>query len=102
MSEPSGNIKVLYYGLVQNVVGKREEQLDIGNGASVNDLLKSLLDKYGEGFRDSLMDTRGELRFTTRILLDGRDINDLKGLETRLGENTEASIVVMVHPIAGG
>ncbi len=24
MSEPSGNIKVLYYGLVQNVVGDKE------------------------------------------------------------------------------
>ncbi len=95
-------MKILYYGLVQNVVGKREEELAVSEGATVNELVRSLLEKYGDNFRDSLMDTRGDLRFTTRILLDGSDISDLDGLETKLENTTEASIVVMVHPIAGG
>jgi len=41
-------IKIVYLGLVRSRIGKNEEQYEVSDGSSLDDLLKILVKKYGE------------------------------------------------------
>ena len=94
-------VKVRYLGLVQNAIGVKEEDITVPNGASVGELLRALLVKHGDGFRYSVLRTDGALRPPARVLVDGLDIKDLDGLDTKVTEKGVA-IVVIVDPLEGG
>jgi molybdopterin converting factor small subunit len=48
---------------------------------------------------DLLLDEAGELRRLVNVYLDGRDVRELEGLETPLGEARELRVIAAV---AGG
>lgn len=79
------------------VTGERNTQIDDVN--NVSDLINILLKKYGEKFKDLLLDSDGNLRDYLKIMLNGEDIRDIKGLETPLNDGDQ---VVMFQTIAGG
>ncbi|MBI2304104.1 MAG: MoaD/ThiS family protein [Chloroflexi bacterium] len=95
-------MKVTYYGLVRNVVGLREEEVTLSPEATVRDLLRVLVERHGNGLRDSLLASEGNLRFTARILLGEEDIGEMGGLDTKVDTHQRASIVVVVYPVEGG
>jgi sulfur-carrier protein len=79
------------------VTGERNTQIDDVN--NVSDLINILLKKYGEKFKDLLLDSDGNLRDYLKIMLNGEDIRDIKGLETPLNDGDQ---IVMFQTIAGG
>jgi molybdopterin converting factor small subunit len=95
-------LHISYLGLVRNVIGRSEEDLDVLAGTTVGQLLCLLADKHGPPFRQSVLKQSGELRATAQVCLDDRDIDELQGFETRLGEAEQVSIVVGVYPPEGG
>ncbi|HWP60239.1 MAG TPA: MoaD/ThiS family protein [Candidatus Acidoferrales bacterium] len=95
-------VHVSYLGLVRNVIGQREEEIEIPAGTTVKELLAKLEEKYGEPFRASVFKGRGELRGTAQVCIDDRDITDLQGLETRLAAKEKITILVGVYPPEGG
>ena len=95
-------IKVLYYGLVQNVVGKREEEIFLPADAKAKQLIDALVGKYGESFQNGLLDVTGGLRSNDTVLLDDDNINEMKGLETELKNAKEVAIVVTIPQFGGG
>ena len=42
------HIKIVYLGLIRSRIGKNEEQYEVKEGSSLDDLLKILVKKYGE------------------------------------------------------
>lgn len=60
----------------------------------LKDLLVCLGEKYGKDFAEALEATRG-----LRILVNGREYQQLSGLDTKLKEK---DIVVLLPPIFGG
>jgi molybdopterin converting factor small subunit len=95
-------VHVSYLGLVRNVIGQREEELEIQPGLTVRDLLTDLAKKYGEPFRLSVFKASGELRSTAQVCIDDCDINELEGFNTRLGAKEKVSILVGVYAPEGG
>ncbi len=95
-------IKIIYYGLIQTSVGKREEQLDLPAGAKASQLVDALAEKYGEGFKNNLLDVAGGLRANVTILLDNTSVSELEGLDTEIKDVKEASIVVTIPQFGGG
>ncbi|MEE8448426.1 MAG: MoaD/ThiS family protein [Thermodesulfobacteriota bacterium] len=95
-------LKILYYGLIQNSVGKREEQLTLPAGAKASQLVDALAEKYGQGFKDNLLDVAGGLRANVTILLDNTSVSELEGLDTEINDVKEASIVVTIPQFGGG
>ena len=95
-------LKILYYGLIQNSVRKREEQLTLPAGAKVGQLVDSLAEKYGEGFKNNLLDVAGGLRANVTILLDNTNVSELKGLDTEIKDVKEAALVVTIPQFGGG
>lgn len=95
-------VRVQYFGLARNLAGKPREEISLSHDASVREMLTCLIDKYGDGFRAALMTGDWRLRRYARIVLDNRDIRETNGLDTRIGSNSDASIIVMIDPIIGG
>lgn len=74
------------------------KQTTVSNCKTVRELLQKLCSMYGDEF-DSLIFLNGELRKEIIILVNGRHICHLNGLETELSENDEISVFPTV---AGG
>ena len=96
------HLHVSYLGLVRNVIGRSEEHLDVLAGTTVGQLLGLLSAAHGPPFKQSVLKQSGELRAMAQVCVNDRDIDDLQGLETRLGEGEQVSIVVGVYPPEGG
>ena len=95
-------IHVSYLGLVRNVIGCREENVKAAPGATIGELLQFLVAKHGDPFQKSVFKSGGELRSTAQICLNDRDISELKGFATQLGNGEDVTIVVGVYPPEGG
>ena len=72
-------IHISYRGLVRNVIGCREEELEITSGTTV-----------------------GELRSTALVCVNDCDIAQLEGFETWVGSGQKVSVVVGVYSPEGG
>ena len=96
------HLHVSYLGLVRNVIGRNEEDFDVVAGTTVGQLLRLLVDEHGSPFQQSVLKQSGELRAMAQVCVNDRDIDDLQGLDTRLGEGEQISIVVGVYPPEGG
>ncbi|MBI2848675.1 MAG: MoaD/ThiS family protein [Chloroflexi bacterium] len=95
-------VKVIYLGLIQNTMGRRAEEIELPEGATIKELVRTLTRVHGERFKTSVLSINGELRPTATILVEGRDIQELQGFDTSLRGAREATIVVTVHPMSGG
>jgi molybdopterin converting factor small subunit len=100
--ESSKFIKISYLGLVRNVIGCREERIEVVSGITVGELLRHLIERHGEPFRASVFRSRDELRSTALVCVNDRDIDQLEGFATPLGDGQELSVVVGVYPPEGG
>ena len=97
-----GTVKIRYIGLVQNVVGNRQEALSLQTDTTVRQLLMMLVEKHGIHFRLSVLRTSGELRPTVTIQVGNRDIKELEGLDTPLVPDSEITVIITGHPDPGG
>mgnify|MGYP002397250609 CR=1 FL=1 len=88
-----------YFLTFREQTGRKSEVIEVEEGATVGNLLNRVADKYGEEFRDALLDRGGNLREYVRILIDGRDVQGLDDLSTKLHANCTVSIF---PPVGGG
>ena len=95
-------IHVSYLGLVRNVIGCREENVEAAPGATIGELLQLLVAKHGDPFKQSVFQIGGKLRSTAQVCLNDCDICELQGFATELGNGEHVSIVVGVYPPEGG
>jgi MoaD family protein len=75
--------------------GATEAQLD---GATVEEVLGNLFERYGE-LRQRIADDDGALRRFVNVYLSGEDIRFLEGLQTPVADGAELTILPAV---AGG
>lgn len=95
-------VKVSYLGLVRNVIGCQEEEIEVTPGVTVGKLLARLIERHGDPFRLSVFKSEGELRSTALVCVNDRDISQLQGFETKLESGENLSVVVGVYPPEGG
>jgi molybdopterin converting factor small subunit len=84
------------------MVDNQEEENYLPGDATVRELLQSLVQRYGDSFRSMMLTPNWQLLPNTIIYLNGRDINEIDGLETKLADNSELSITVITYAIGGG
>src|SRR3989304_3504612 len=95
-------VHVSYLGLVRNVIGCREEELEIISGTTIGELLATLAERHGDPFRQSVFKGGGGLRSTALVCVNYCDIAQLQGFETQLASGEKVSVVVGVYPPEGG
>ncbi len=95
-------VRVLYFGLVRNVVKEAEEEIDLPAGSKVRDLLERLCEKHGEGLRDALFTVEGTLTANTMLLLDGTNVLYSEGLDTAISNDQSMHVLLTTTALAGG
>jgi molybdopterin converting factor small subunit len=95
-------VRVLYFGLVRNVVKEAEEDISLPAGSKVRELVEILCRKHGEALRDALFTVEGTLTANTILLLDGTNIQYARGLDTEMGDDQALHILLTTTALAGG
>lgn len=86
-------IAIEYYGLFRDYSKKKNEEIELASLIKIKELFKILAEKYGKIFEDIINE-----KYEAIILLNGKSINLLKGLETII--NNDATLTIL--PIIGG
>ena len=95
-------VKVTYYGLLQHIVGNRENEYHVSDNTTVRDLLHLLVERYGNEFKANILTPDWQLHPLTVIQLNDHNINEIDGLNTMLMNNSELSIAVLAYLVSGG
>jgi molybdopterin converting factor small subunit len=95
-------VRVLYFGLVRNVVKEAEEEITLSAPAKVKDLLEALCRKHGEALRDALFTVEGTLTANTMLLLDGTNVLYTQGLDTIISNDQSMHVLLTTTALAGG
>ena len=88
---------IKYFATIRTYTGENERRLDDAPG-DLRELLTALAGRYGTSFRRAVF-AGDELNGEIIILVNGRNVVHLKGLDTPLKASDEVSIFPMV---AGG
>jgi len=94
-------VKVEYLGFIRNIIGLgREEEIDIGEGSSLADLLMMLSEKYGEAFKKVLYEPGStDVKSNFIVTVNGYLLNQLNGVETKLRHGDH---VILMSIVSGG
>lgn len=76
-----------------------EKNIKINDVPDINTLIEFLYKKYDESFKEVLLDENGNLRDYLKVMINGEDIRDIKGIDTPLKDGDQ---IVMFQTIAGG
>lgn len=91
--------KVIFLGEIRSLVKRREMDVALGEGSTLKDLLGHLSQELGPGFASQLFSGDSTLYRHISIFVNGSDIKDLAGLETRL---VGGEVDVLILPIYEG
>jgi sulfur-carrier protein len=90
-------VKLKFLGALRHASGNETISLDCENGASILDLVNAFAKKKSE-LRRSLLDEQLESpKPNALILVNGREISVLNGLETLVMDGDEVVFVPVVH-----
>ena len=85
-------VRVKFFKLLREITGKTEDEVQSPNIITIEKLLTQLSKKYGGNFTENLYDKKGKVQEYVQILINGKDIKVLQGLETKLSEGDTVSI----------
>jgi len=92
-------VTVRFFTYLREITQKREEEIDLPSGGTLEELLRLLSKNYGPQFTDYVFNERGEVQSHFHFLVNGKSITVLNGLKTKL---TEGDKVAIVPPVGGG
>lgn len=88
-------VKVKAFAWLREIIGDKETEVELEEGAKVEELLRSICEAYDI----EIYEKEGKIRDDVKILKNGRFIESLDGLKTRLDEGDEVAIL---PPVSGG
>lgn len=91
-------MQILYFAGIRELTKEKERQCPVPV-ATVHELLLTLSARYGTAFRQKVFNGDGQLSDVVIVLVNGRDIRHLNGLETPLAT---ADTVCIFPVVAGG
>lgn len=92
-------VKVKFFTTLREIVGKKEEQVELSGSISLDSLLKQLSKKHGKEFEDYVYDELKNVRGHLQFLINGNSTSAMQGLKTKLKEGDQVAIL---PPVGGG
>lgn len=92
-------VTVKFLASIREAAGVDAVDVIIESGESVGALLKRLVERLGERPANALYDSRKGLRKDVTLMVNGRNLRALEGLDTKL---READVVLIFTSVAGG
>jgi sulfur-carrier protein len=85
---------------LKEIIGQREVEIDLPQGTSLKGLLSHMVGVWGERLSERLfIEGTEELLPRIRVMVNGRDIQFVQGLETVLHDG---DVVHLFPPVSGG
>ena len=91
-------VDVSYFSNVRALTGEPGSTLELPAGSSVHDLLSIVAARYGEELREYLFTDEEGLHPHVVVILNGRGVGVLEGLDTALNDGDRVAIL----PSIGG
>ena len=93
-------VSVRLFTTLRELAGKGKETLEFSaEVVAVKMVLEELAKQHGQAFREYLFNEKGKVREHLQLLVNGRSVDFLEELETRLKEGDQVAIV---PPVGGG
>jgi MoaD family protein len=92
-------MRVKVYATLRPIVGDRQVELPISDGATVRELVAMMVERW-PGLAEMMLDAHGELSRRVHVFVDGRSARHLpEGSDTKLFSSNEIDVF---PAIAGG
>ena len=92
-------IEVKFFTSLREITGKKVDQLQLQNSITVDELVTLLSNKHGKEFREYIYNKKGEIQEFLSFLVNGKNINNMQGFDTKLQED---DVVAILPPVGGG
>ena len=92
-------VEVKFFTYLREITGKKVDEIQLQNIVTVDELVTLLSEKYGKNFRDYIYNKKGEVQEFLSFLVNGKNINIMQGLDTKL---EEGNVIAILPPIGGG
>ncbi len=91
-------VRVKLVGVFRVLSGRSRVVVTLGEDATVGDVVQRLVESFPAEFRDALVDpVLGEPQPNALILVNGKEIGVLDGVETVIGDGDEVVFVPVAH-----
>ncbi|MCW4014890.1 MAG: MoaD/ThiS family protein [Candidatus Bathyarchaeota archaeon] len=92
------SVNVRFLGIFQQLSGKKQFQVKLQEPATVRDVVTKLTEVFSNDFKRVLVDSQlDDHRPNALILVEGKEISALQGLETAINDANEVVLVPMIH-----
>jgi molybdopterin converting factor small subunit len=92
------HVEVRFLGIFQRLSGKKRFKLKLEEPATVRKLVMNLTEIFSSEFKQVLVDSQlGDPRPNALILVGGKEVSVLQGLETEVRDSEEIVLVPVVH-----
>ncbi|MHA1594539.1 MAG: ubiquitin-like small modifier protein 1 [Candidatus Baldrarchaeia archaeon] len=92
-------VRVKVFAMFRELLGTDVFTVELDDDSTVFDLIEWISKNMNEKFRDEVLDEKGRVKKYVKILVNGRNIEFLDGLKTRLKHD---DVVTFFPPVAGG
>jgi molybdopterin synthase sulfur carrier subunit len=92
-------VEVRFFTSLREITGKKVEEVQLQRTKTVEELLIEVSKRYGREFREYMYNGEGKVHSYLSILVNGRSINVLQGLDTEL---KEGDTIAILPPVGGG
>jgi molybdopterin converting factor small subunit len=92
------NVEVTFLGVFQRLSGKKRFQMKVEEPATVRKIVTRLTETFSSEFKQALVDSQlDDPRPNALILVGGKEVNVLQGLETEVKDSEEIVLLPVVH-----
>ena len=96
--EPSVTVRVKLSGFLSSLVSESELQVEVDAGSTVADLIGMLTKRFGDAFREAIVDRGGRLHGGIVVMLNRRAVVHQEIAKTTVNGKSELTIL----PLVGG
>lgn len=92
-------IEIKFFTSLREITSKKVEKLELQKNITIDELIILLSNKFGKKFKEYIYNKNGKIQDFLSFLINGKNINTLQGLATKL---QEGDVVAILPPVGGG
>ena len=92
-------IEIKFFTALREITSKKVEKLELQENITIDELIILLSNKFGKKFKEYVYNKNGKIQDFLSFLINGKNINTLQGLTTKL---QEGDVVAILPPVGGG